>query len=201
MANVEASASPGDLPTPGERRGRWLAALSLLLLVPTAVTVVAWRDVIELRRKVEWNAIDVAAGQRIDFNGARLSLSALDILPPMAGLPSDRTFARVRLDVETSGPASQDWLDCRIFLADSEGRRWEAINFAPTALERQFKKPGESPASRCSTLSVGTHQAGEKLAVDAYFLVPRAATSSLRPTLSAMGGRPGYLRFTPESKP
>lgn len=199
MASVEAS--PGDLPTPGERRGRWLAALSLLLLVPVAMTVVAWRDVIELRRKIEWNAIDVAAGQRIDFNGAHISLSGLDILPPMAGLPPDRTFARVRLDVEASGPASQDWLDCRIFLVDSQGRRWEAINFAPTALERQFKKPGDRPASRCSTLAVGTHQSGDKLVIDAYFVVPSAMASSLRPTLSAMGGRPGYLRFTPEAKP
>lgn len=199
MANVEAR--PGDQPTPGERRGRWLAALTLLLLVPAAMAVVGWRDVVELRRKIEWNAIDVAAGQRIDFNGARIALSALDVLPPMADLPPDRTFARVRLDVEPSAPASQDWLDCRIFLVDSAGRRWEAINFAPTALERQFKKPGESPASRCSALSVGTHQADDKLVIDAYFLVPRTATPSLRPTLSAMGGRPGYLRFTPEAKP
>ncbi|TAJ87637.1 hypothetical protein [Reyranella sp.] len=199
MANTEATLS--DRPTPGERRGRWLAALSLLLLVPAAMAVVGWSDAVELRRKLEWNAIDVAAGQRIEFNGARIALAALDVLPSTTGLPADRTFARLRLDVEASGPASQDWLDCRIFLVDSQGRRWEAINFAPTALERQFKKPGESAASRCSTLAVGTHQAGTKLVIDAYFLVPRDATSSLRPTLSAMGARPDYLRFTPETKP
>lgn len=199
MANTDAALS--DRPTPGERRGRWLATLSLLLLVPAAMAVVGWPDVVELRRKLEWNAIDVAAGQRIDFNGARIALTALDILSPTAGLPPDRTFARVRLDVEASGPASQDWLDCRIFLVDSQGRRWEAINFAPTALERQFKKPGESSASRCSALAVGTHQAGAKLVIDAYFLVPRDATSSLRLTLSAMGARPDYLRFVPETKP
>ena len=199
MANTESTLS--DRTTPGERRGRWLAALSLLLLVPAAMAVIGWSDVVELRRKLEWNAIDVAAGQRVDFNGARIALAALDILPPTTGLPADRTFARLRLDVEASGPASQDWLDCRIFLVDSQGRRWEAINFAPTALERQFKKPGESAASRCSTLAVGTHQAGANLVIDAYFLVPRDATSSLRPTLSTMGARPNYLRFTPEAKP
>jgi hypothetical protein len=185
-------------PTVTERRNRRIALLSLLLLVPVAMAAVGWRSVNELHRRFDLDAVDVPAGRTVDYNGARLALSSFEVLPPTAGIPPDRTFVRVRLEVDAGAP-SQSWLDCRLALADDQGRRWEDIGFPPSALERQFRKAGESPGSRCSALSVGTHQAGTKLTLQGYFIVPTASIGSLRPTVSAMGGRPQYLRFAREA--
>lgn len=189
---------PADQPTVNERRNRRIALLSLLLLVPVAMTAVGWRSVNELHRRIDLDAVDVPAGRTVDYNGARLALSSFEVLPPTAGIPPDRTFVRVRLEVDAGVP-SQDWLDCRLALADDQGRRWEDIGIPPSVLERQFRKAGESPGSRCSTLSVGTHQARTKLILQGYFIVPTASIASLRPTVSAMGGRPQYLRFAREA--
>ena len=195
---VSSVADPqADQPTPGERRGRRIALLSLLLLIPTAMAVVGWRDATELQRRLEVVAIEVPADQPVDHIGGRLALTSFDVLPPMAGIPSDRTFVRTRLDVEALAPG-KDWLACRLTLVDAQGRRWGEFGFPPSALERQFRKPGEARGERCSALASDKLEAGTKLVVEAYFLVPTAAASDLRLTMSAMGGRPRYLRFAPE---
>lgn len=201
MPDAEAAspvATPqAERPTPAERRGRRIAWLSLLLLVPMAMAVVGWRDATELQRRLEIVAIEVPAGRSVDHIGARLALTSFDVLPPMAGIPADRTFVRARLAVEALAPG-KDWLACRLSLVDGQDRRWGEFGFPPSALERQFRKPGEARGERCSALASDKLEAGTKLVVEAYFLVPTAAASELRLTMSAMGGRPHYLRFAPE---
>lgn len=196
-ATSVAAPQADDRPTPAERRGRRIALISLLLLIPMAMAVVGWRDATELQRRLEIVAIDVPAGQPVDHIGARLALASFDVLPPMDGIPADRTFVRTRLDVEALAPG-KDWLACRLSLVDARDRRWEEFGFPPSALERQFRKPGETRGERCSALGSDKLEAGTKLIVEAYFLVPTAAVSELRLTMSAMGGRPRYLRFAPE---
>lgn len=191
------AAPQADQPTPAERRGRRIALLALVLLVPMAMLVVGLRDATELQRRLEIVAIDVPAGRPVEHIGARLALASFDVLPPTAGIPADRTFVRARLDVEALAPG-KDWLACRLFLVDARDRRWEEFGFPPSALERQFRKPGEARGDRCSALGSDKLEAGTKLIVEAYFLVPTSAVSELRLTMSAMGGRPRYLRFAPE---
>ncbi|OWT81120.1 hypothetical protein CEY04_04130 [Achromobacter sp. HZ28] len=189
---------------------RWRSAIALLVLVPCTMAAVGWRDLRELRRGLELQAIDVAAAGTADgtangaadaaangganYNDARIELVGLRAIPFEPGLPEDRTFLRARLVVEPQHPNTQ-WLDCTIRVVDFAGRAWTDIDPVPRLVRRTLARPGEAEGTGCKGLAVTQAKPGSKVVIDAYYLVPRRVLDDLHVTMSTMDGRPAYLRF------
>jgi len=201
-----------------ERRMRWCSAIALLVLVPCTMAAVGWRDLRELRRGLELQAIDVTAAGTADgtakegtnggadgvangaangvanYNDARIELAGLRAIPFEPGLPEDRTFLRARLVVEPQHQNTQ-WLDCTIRVVDSAGRAWTDIYPVPRLVQRTLARPGEAEGTGCKGMAVTQAKPGSKVVIDAYYLVPRRVLDDLHVTMSTMDGRPAYLRF------
>ncbi len=181
-------------PAVAERRLRWLALAALVVLVPCTMAATGWRDAQELLHAREWRPVDVAVAQAVDYDGATVRLASVDVLPFAAGLPADRTFVRTRLSL-VPGASGAPWSDCTLKLVDSTGRSWAAIDTVPDLLQRALAKPGEPAGVACDGLAVSAARPGVPLAIDGYYLVPRAVAAQLRLTVSTRGGRPHSLRF------
>ncbi|WP_420137279.1 hypothetical protein [Sphingomonas sp.] len=182
-------------PTAGasERRLRWIALASLLVLVPATVAATGWRDLREIRRTQELDAIDVPQGQTVAYAGAKVQLVGLNAIPFEPGLPKDRTFLRARLTVEPQGEATS-WLGCEIQVTDGAGHAWTAIETVPDLVKTMLAKPGDAPGTICDGTSISAAEPGQKVIVDAYYLVPRPIPE-LRVRMSNLAGRPAYLQF------
>lgn len=178
-----------------ERRMRRLATAALVVLVPCTVVATGWRDAREILRTRELRPVDVPTPQSVEYDGASVRLVGIAVLPFEAGLPADRTFVRTRLLVEPRR-AGTAWNDCRLNVVDDAGRSWEAVQPVPDLLRRALAKPGEPQGAGCDGLVVSEAKPGSALAIDGYYLVPRAVAPSLRVTLSTREGRPAYLRFS-----
>lgn len=173
---------------------RWIAAASLLLLVPGTIAATGWRDLREIRRNTELRPVDVPAGGTGDYGGTRVQLIGVNYLALEPGLPADRTFLRVRLGI-TAQQADTPWLDCRLAVVDSAGHTWSAVEQPPDLVQRTLAQPGEPAGTICGGMAVSGAKPGEQVFIDSYYLVPRPAVPSLRATLSTMEGRPAYLRL------
>ncbi|MBB5885612.1 MULTISPECIES: hypothetical protein [unclassified Xanthomonas] len=184
-------------PAVSERRMRWLALAALVVLVPCTMAATGWRDARELLHAREWRPVDVAMAQSVVYDGAAVRLASVDVLPFEAGLPADRTFVRTRLTL-VPGASGAQWSDCTLKLVDGSGRSWSAIDTVPDLLQRTLAKPGEPPGVACDGLAVSTAKPGVPLAIDGYYLVPRAVAAQLQLAVSTHGGRPHYLRFARE---
>ncbi|MDQ1093040.1 hypothetical protein QE400_002453 [Xanthomonas sacchari] len=184
-------------PAVSERRMRWLALAALVVLVPCTMAATGWRDAVELLHAREWRPVDVATAQAADYDGATVRLASVDVLPLVAGLPADRTFVRTRLSL-VPGASGAQWSDCRLTLVDGSGRSWAAIDTVPDLLQRALARPGEPPGVACDGLAVSAAKPGVPLAIDGYYLVPRAVAAQLQLTVSTRGGRPHFLRFARE---
>lgn len=190
----------GVVPAVTERRMRWLALVALAVLVTCTMAAIGWRDARELLRAREWRPIDVAMTQTMEYDSAAVQLVSVDVLPFEPGLPADRTFVRTRLSL-VPGAAGAQWSDCTLKLVDGTGRSWTAIDTVPDLLQRALAKPGEPPGVACDGLAVFAAKPGVPLAIDGYYLVPRAVAAQLQLTVSTRGGRPRYLRFARGATP
>jgi hypothetical protein len=178
-----------------ERRMRRLATAALVVLVPCTVVATGWRDAREIFHTRELRPVDVPAPRSVEYDGAAVRLVGLAVLPFEAGLPADRTFVRARLLVEPRR-AGTAWNDCRLNVVDAAGRSWEAVEPVPDLLRRALAKPDEPKGASCDGLAVSAAKPGSALAIDGYYLVPRAVAPTLQVTLSTREGRPAYLRFS-----
>lgn len=185
---------PGGV-TPRERRARWLSLAALVVIVPATMVAVGWRDWAEVRRTQQLDAIAVGAGEVGEYNGARVALAPLDVMPPTPGLPADRAFVRARLAVTLERAAGEHWQACRQRLVDARGREWAAVDMVPFQIKRLMARPGEPAGGYCTILGLPGPKAGDSVIVESYYLVPREAIPTLSATLSTQGGRPAYLRL------
>ncbi|WP_420009738.1 hypothetical protein [Xanthomonas sacchari] len=194
-------ASDRDVPPAvSDRRMRWLALAALLVLLPCTMAATGWRDARELLHAREWRPVEVAMTQTTEYDGAAVRLVSVDVLPFEPGLPADRTFVRTRLWL-VPGAAGAQWSDCTLKLVDGTGRSWAAIDTVPDLLQRALAKPGEPPGVACDGLAVSAAKPGVPLAIDGYYLAPRAVAAQLHLTVSTRGGRPRYLRFARGATP
>jgi hypothetical protein len=191
--NFMPSSEPRPTPGRSERRLRWIALASLLLLVPATIAATGWRDLREIRRTHELDAIDVPQGQPADYSDAKIQLVGINAMPYEPGLPKDRTFLRARLTVEPQRAATP-WLSCKIQLVDTAGHAWTALETVPDLVKQMLAKPGDAAGTICDGTTVSEAKPGSKVFVDAYYLVPRPIPE-VRVRMSTMEGRPAYLQF------
>jgi hypothetical protein len=193
--NSVASSEPDTKPAVPERRMRWIAAASLLLLVPGTIAATGWRDLREIRRNTEMRPVDVPAGGSGVYGGTRVQLIGMNYIALEPGLPADRTFLRARVGITAQQP-NTPWLDCRLAVVNSAGHTWAAVEQPPDLVQRTLTQPGEPEGTICGGMAVPEARPGQQVFVDSYYLVPRPAIPSLRVTLSTMEDRPAYLRLT-----
>jgi len=179
----------GDERGAGENRWRRRSMVLLAVLLPVVMAVTA-------RQSIErwWNGRDrivreVAAGDQVDFGGARWQLHALRMAPlPAGGNIPDHAMGVVadfRVQVQDADLPG-NWRDCTIALQDEQGRRWMPTHVLPLP---------RTDASECLSAVYSGVKAGATLRIRQAFLVPRDAAAALRVTVSLARQKPHYLRF------
>jgi len=179
----------GDERSAGEKRWRRRSMLLLVILLPLVAAVTA-RDSIERW----WNGRDrivreIAAGDQVDFGGARWQLHALRMAPLPAGgnIPDNAmgVVADFRVQIQDADLPG-NWRGCTIALQDGQGRRWMPTHVLPLP---------RTDASECISAIYSGAKAGATLRIRQAFLVPREAAAALRVTVSLARQQPHYLRF------
>ena len=179
----------GDERDAGEKRWRRRSMILLVVLLPVVMAVTA-------RQSIEgwWNGRDlivreVAAGDQVDFGGARWQLHALRMAPLPAGgnIPDHAMGVVADFHVQVQdADLPTNWRGCTISLQDGQGRRWMPTHVLPLP---------RSNTSECLSAVYSGVKAGATLRIRQAFLVPRAGADTLRVTVSLARQQPHYLRF------
>jgi hypothetical protein len=170
-----------------ERRWRRLSLVALVLLLPAAYAVMSWQSITSLLANKDLIARDVAWGEEAQFGGSGWRLVDLRAALGMEGLPENAVPVLADFSVKVGNPDLQNlWLGCRIALTDAEGRSW-----LPTSVG--LRLPDD--VMGCNAAIFSGAKTGEVLKISETFLVPKDATTTIRPTLGLGSERPYFLRF------
>jgi hypothetical protein len=172
---------------PAERRWRRLSLVALVLLLPAAYAAMSWQSITSLLANEDLIARDVAWGAEAQFGGSGWRLLDLRAALGMEGLPENAVPVLADFSVKVGNPDLQNlWLGCRIALVDAKGRSW-----LPTPVG--LRLPDD--VMGCSSAIFSGAKTGGVLKVSETFLVPRDATTTIRPTVGLGSERPFFLRF------
>ena len=161
------------------------ALLGLLTLVLTAATclVVAWDDLVDLRKSRVWSYRGGAT-----LAGATVFIEASDTL--IFPERPDRALVYLRLRLEGSTEDLQAWLTCNPVLIDPKGRRWSALyNQLGIDAVAAMGKGGSLSTSRSCSQSLTRDPAISEQA----YLVPRDSIGTLSLEISGLRTYPEAL--------
>jgi hypothetical protein len=170
-----------------ERRWRRLSLAALVLLLPAAYAVMSWQSITSLLANEDLVARDVAWREPVQFGRSEWRLVDLRAALGMEGLPENAVAVLADFSVKVGNPDLQNlWLGCRIALTDAEGRSWLP---SPVGLRLPDDVMG------CNSAIFSGAKTGDVLKVSETFLVPKDATTTIRPTVGLGSERPYFLRF------
>jgi len=172
----------------GERRWRRRSLWALLVLIPLALAVEAYDSVKQLLADKDLFERRVAWGQSTHFGGSDWKLTDLRGAFGMKNLPPGTVPVLADFAVTVGDPDLQNlWLGCKIMLIDTEGRRW-----SPTSAVT-LNAPDN--VQTCTSAMFSGAKTGDTLNLRETFLVPKAATKSIRPAVGLGSERPHFLLF------
>ncbi len=161
------------------------ALLVLLTLILTAATclVVAWDDLVDLRKSKVWRhrSGDTLAGATVFVEASQIMT-----FPERP----DRALVYLRLRLEGQPEALQAWLTCNPVLIDAEGRRWSALynQLGIEAVSAMGKDEPLSTSRSCSQSLMSDPAISEQA-----YLVPRASVEALSLEISGLRTYPDAL--------
>ncbi|MCO4316971.1 hypothetical protein M8997_007235 [Phyllobacterium sp. 21LDTY02-6] len=187
MANpVQTGESP-------ERVWRRRSLLALVVVVPLALVVTSYRDVLELSKYRDVFATDIAPGETADYAGSRWQFlgirNATGEMRPGRQPPKGAVPVIARFAVEIGDPDLRNlWLMCSVRLYDKAGRSWlpANVNGLPRAQEG---------IQTCMSATFSGAAQGDRMVIEERYLVPENVVPELYPTIGVHSQRPGYLRF------
>ena len=172
----------------GEKKWRRRSLLALLVLIPLTLAIEAYDSVKALLADNDLYPRRVAWGQSAHFGGSDWKLTDLRGAFGMKNLPPDTVPMLADFAVTVGDPDLQNlWLGCKVMLIDAEGRRW-----SPTSAVT-LNAPDN--VQTCTSAMFSGAKAGDTLNLRETFLVPKAATKSIRPALGVASERPHFLLF------
>ncbi len=171
-----------------ERSWRRLSLWALVLLLPATLALTSRDSVTALLTGHDLIARDVAWGEQVSFGGSEWQLTDLQAAMGMKDIPPDSVPVLADFTVRIAEPDLQTlWLGCRVMLIDAEGRRW-----LPTSAV-SLRLPADMLS--CDSAIFSGVKPGDVLKIRETFLVPKAATKTIRPALGLGSERPHYLLF------
>ena len=175
----------------GEKKWRRRSLWALLVLIPLTLAVEAYDSVKALLADNDLFERRVAWGQSAHFGGSDWKLTDLRGAFGMKNLPPDSVPVLADFSVTVGDPDLQKlWLGCKVMLIDAEGRRW-----SPTSIV-SLRTPDN--VQTCISAIFSGAKTGDTLNLRETFLVPKAATKSIRPAVGLGSERPHFLLFQME---
>jgi hypothetical protein len=172
----------------GERKWRRRSLWALLLLLPLTLAVEAYDSVKQLLANNDLFARRVAWGQSAHFGGSDWKLTDLRGAFGMKNLPPDTVPVLADFAVTVGDPDLQNlWLGCKVMLVDADGRRWLPTSAVTLNAPDNVKT--------CNSAVFSGAKTGDVLNLRETFLVPKAATKTIRPAVGLGSERPHFLLF------
>lgn len=179
------------------RRLGWTGLALIMALL--SMIVVAYPDLMELRRSKIWQTDRVDASEA-ELHGARIFIDhgAAMIFPTLP----DRAVVYLRLGVQGDPQALKDWLVCDIGLTDARGRKWLPLTSAAAPEIIDLLADGRAAGVSCSQ-SLARALPGTASLSDQAFLVPVDVLNELRVEFAGIMTRPDAvsLSFSPALRP
>ncbi|KKB81182.1 hypothetical protein VW35_03305 [Devosia soli] len=180
-----------------ERRIRWLAIISLPVLIAAAVGINAWRNIGDYRHGIE---IDVAQGaSELDYGGAAWRLEQARLIgdgrDTDVQLPGEMRLIIVRLAATAIDDIGEGWGECSVSLTDEAGRRWLPLDVVLSDDLSRDLDPVAEPLDGCGISSLDPPARHQSTVIEEKFVVPATAASELLVHLSFGALRPAAIAF------
>ncbi|RCW86801.1 hypothetical protein [Paracoccus lutimaris] len=170
------------------KRLGWIALALVFSLLSTLL--VAWPDLLELRRGKNWNVtrIEGASGE---LAGVTVSVDQARVMV-LPELP-DRAVLYLRMGLQGDAQRMRDWLACDLGLTDDQGRVWRPLmNVVGLQVIDLLGDEGDTDNSCDQSRILAPEDGSPSMSVQA-FLVPVDVLGKLRLRISGMTTRPDAL--------
>ena len=176
---------------------KWLAGSAALLAAVLAIE--GWPAYQGLAHNREWKAI-TAAPEGTELQGLKVKIHTQ--VAAIAAQRPERAAMLVRLEIQGTQAAGQDWGMCKVSLRNASDEVWMPLTSATTDGVIKALSPDHKNAGPCKPYMAENTEGEQTWYADQLFMLPSSALQGLRLYVSGQGTRPQALAFTlqPEVK-
>jgi hypothetical protein len=188
-AQAEAATSAAE-DMRSEKKWRRHSLWALAVLLPAALVVMTYSNVVELLHKNDLVPSDAAAGTDVAFGGSTWRLEKLRTAEGVdpKRLPANAVPVLADFAVKIGDPDLENlWLGCKITLTDATGRLWAPTSIMVISTSDDFKT--------CNSAIFSGAKSGDVLKIREMFVIPRDTAAFIRANVGLSSERPYYLRF------
>lgn len=171
------------------RRSYWLSMAALTVALPAALAAQTWGDIKDWRMQHEREPVQAAAGQPVDYAGARWTVTRFTRLAGGEG----RVVILAEFEAVAADPGALGAVPCEVQLVDGAGRQWQPTLFADPVVRKMY--PESADRSLCGGPAFAAAGNGKPAKMAASFVIP-ASARNLELSIVLFSALPAYLSIS-----